>query len=299
MLGTQLFGTGDVRAQHLHEHDGDDGDVQEEDHGERGRGAVAELVGLVPGEHGEGFHGFLAGADEDEREVEHPQRVEHTEEHGHQERRLHQGERDGAQLAPPAGPVDLRGLVHFLGDDLHAGQDQESDERRSLPHLGDDHGQLGGGALGGPKDFAAQQGVGDAVRLEDPAPQQAGDGGGHGPRHQDAGAEEGPAAERPVHGQRQTQAKDGLQQHRGDGEERGVAEGIQEAPAGFAHEQVRVVGQAHEGLALGDEAIRVQAGFGAEERLVDGRDERVHDHQGQHQEGGGEQHGGHADCAEL
>ena len=153
---------------------------------------------------------------------------------------------------------------------------------------------LGGVALGGPEDFAAEQGVGDAVGLEDPAPQQAGDGGGHGPGDQDAGAQEGPAAEGAVHGQGQAEAQDGLEEHRGDGEEGGVGEGVEEAPAGFADEQVGVVGQAHEGFDVGDEAVRVQAGFGAEQGLVHRGEQRVHDHQGQHQDGGGEQHRGHA-----
>ena len=51
---------------------------------------------------------------------------------------------------------------------------------------------------------------------------------------------------------------------------------------------------AHEGFHIGDEAVRVQAGFGAEQGLVHRGEQRVHNHQGQHQEGGGEQHRGHA-----
>ena len=35
----------------------------------------------------------------------------------------------------------------------------------------------------------------------------------------------------------------------------GVGEGVQEAPAGFANEEVGVVGQTHEGLDVGDEAV--------------------------------------------
>ncbi len=290
----QFLGAGDVGAEHLHEHDRDDGDVQEEHDGERGGGAVAELVGLVPGQHGEGFHGFLAGADQHEGQVEHAQRVEHAEQHGHQEGGLDQREGDGAELAPPAGAVDPGGFVDFAGDDLHAGEDQEADERGGLPDFGDDDGELGGVAFGGPEDFGAEQVVGDAVGLEDPAPQQAGDGGGHGPRDQDAGAQEGPAAEGAVHGEGQAEAQDGLEEHRGDGEEGGVGEGVQEAPAGFADEEVGVVGQAHEGFDVGDEAVRVQAGFGAEQGLVHRGEQRVHNHQGQHQDGGGEQHRGHA-----
>ena len=86
-----------VGAEQLDERERDQEDVEEEHHGVRGGRPEPDVGGLVLGQHRQRLHRFLAGADQHERQVEHPQRVQQPEQHGHQQRRLDQRQRDAPQ----------------------------------------------------------------------------------------------------------------------------------------------------------------------------------------------------------
>src|SRR5690348_12838235 len=71
--------------------------------------------------------------EQDERRVE---VVEHPQEQHQQQHDVHWlegGECDVADLLPGAGPVDGRGVVHLVGDVLHAGHQHEERERPGTP----------------------------------------------------------------------------------------------------------------------------------------------------------------------
>jgi len=115
----------------------------------------------------------------------------------------------------------------------------------------------------------AEDRVGDAVLVEDPSPQDGGDGGGDGPRHQDGGAHEAAPTHGLVHDEGHGDAQNRLQDDGDDTEERRVPGG---GPEAFTRggEDVGVVLQADEGRDLGDEAgVLVQARL-AVQRLLQG-----------------------------
>ena len=122
----------------------------------------------------------------------------------------------------------------------------------------------------------AQDGVGDAVLVEDPPPQDRRDGGGDGPRDEDRGTHHTSSSHRLVHDEGHDDAQHGLEEHGHHTEERGVEEGIPE-PVTPSGEDVGIVAQTDERLGVVDESgLGVQAGLamqGLVQRLEDRYDD--------------------------
>ena len=86
--------------------------------------------------------GLLGPARHDEDRVEDAVGVERAEQQRHHDRRLHVGHRHLVEALPGGGAVDLGRLLQVLGHLGQAGEQQQRDERRRLPDLGeDDHRQ--------------------------------------------------------------------------------------------------------------------------------------------------------------
>ena len=82
--------------------------------------------------------GARAAAGQDVHQVEDAERVERAEEKRDQQRRPEQRQRDVDELPPAARRRRLGRLVERLVDVLQAGEQQERDERRRLPDVGQD-----------------------------------------------------------------------------------------------------------------------------------------------------------------
>ena len=205
--------------------------------------------GLAVGEERHAL-GLLGAAGHDEDGVEDAEGVERAEQQRHHDRRLHVGDRHPPQPLPGGGAVDLGRLLQLLGHLGQPGEQQQRDERRRLPHLGqDDHGQRRP-PVREPGLVAEPEPLVDEARVEGEGvlPGEGGDHGDDAVGDEDRRADRTPAEDDAVHHRGEGEADDQLDGHRDDGDEHG---GEDVLPPQAVGEHDAVVAQADELLAAG------------------------------------------------
>ena len=101
-------------------------------------------------------------------QVEHAEGVERAEDERDENRRLEQRQRHVPELPPGGGAVDARRLVERGVDVLQPGEQQQRDERRGLPDVGEDHRHPGEVGSDEPDRRLAHEAQAHQQRVRDP-----------------------------------------------------------------------------------------------------------------------------------